>query len=46
MKLTDRVFALPDAPEPSAKIAKVCDLNNPYTLSKIFYLINLFSLLF
>ena len=35
MKRTDRVFARLDAPEPSAKIAKVCDSNNPYILSNV-----------
>ena len=35
MKMTDRVFARLDAPEPSAKIAKVCDSNNPYILSNV-----------
>ena len=46
MKRMGRVVARMDAPEPSAKIAKVCDLNDPYTLSRISFLINLFSLLF
>ena len=46
MKMTDRVFARLDAPEPSAKIAKVCDINDPYFPLVIFYPIDLFSLLF
>ena len=37
MKRMDHVVARLDAPEPSAKIAKVCDLNDPYTLSRIFF---------
>ena len=37
MKRTDHVVARLDVPEPSAKIAKVCDLNDPYSLPRIFF---------
>ena len=42
MKRTDHVVARLDVPEPSAKIAKVRDINDPYTLSRITFPINLF----